>query len=282
MRDAGLTPSHLDSVLLVGGASRMPLVVEQLTADLGAPPQASVDPDRVVALGAALQQGLCAGNQAVRDLVLTDVCPHSLGVEISKELAPGMREEGFFSVILDRNTTVPTSRSGIYNTLHPNQDEVVLKIYQGESRMVKDNHLIGQVRVTGLKTRQGQKHPGQFDVRFSYDMNGILEVEVTVLETGLKKTEVFEQRPGTLSKADIQAAIRALQPLKVHPRELPPNRARLERANRLFEDLSGGLREELSFLMDRFEVALQQQEAGAIRKAAEELDSFMKPFFKDE
>lgn len=282
LRDANLTPKHLDAVLLVGGASRMPLVVESLVEDLEITPSTEQDPDRVVALGAAIQQALVAGNAAVRDLVLTDVCPHSLGVEISKQLVPGYQESGYFSIILDRNTTVPVSRSGLYHTLHKDQDMVELKIYQGEGRLVKDNHFIGVIKVTGLKTRPGQKRPGEFEVRFSYDMNGILEVELTILETGKKQVEVFEQRPGTLTKEQIAQAIRALQPLKVHPRELPPNRARLERANRLFVELNGEMKESLAQFAERFEAALHQQDPVKIQQTGQDLDQFMYPFFREE
>lgn len=282
LRDAQLTPAQLDAVLLVGGASRMPIVIDQLREDLKLPPDTSLDPDRVVAIGAAVQQALCVGDAAVRDLVLTDVCPHSLGVEVTKPLLPGHLEPGYFSPILDRNTTVPVSRSDIFHTLHPDQDEVLLQVYQGESRLTKDNQLIGQVRVTGMRTRPGQQRPGEFEVRFSYDMNGILEVEVTVFHNTRKLTKVFEQRPGTLSQEQIDEAIRLLQPLKVHPREAPANRARLERANRLFADLSGGLRDQLTFMLDRFEAALHTQDAAKIQEAAGELDTFMHPFFREE
>lgn len=282
LRDAQLTPAQLDAVLLVGGASRMPIVIDQLREDLKLPPDTSLDPDRVVAIGAAVQQALCVGDAAVRDLVLTDVCPHSLGVEVTKPLLPGHLEPGYFSPILDRNTTVPVSRSDIFHTLHPDQDEVLLQVYQGESRLTKDNQLIGQVRVPGMRSRPGQQRPGEFEVRFSYDMNGILEVEVTVFHNGRKLTKVFEQRPGTLSSEQIEEAIRLLQPLKVHPREAPAHRARLERANRLFADLSGGLRDQLSFMLDRFEAALHTQDASKIQEAAGELDTFMHPFFREE
>jgi molecular chaperone HscC len=160
LRDAQLTPAQLDAVLLVGGASRMPIVVDHLREDLKLPPNTSLDPDRVIALGAAVQQALCVGDSAVRDLVLTDVCPHSLGVEVTKPLLPGHHEPGYFSPILDRNTTVPVSRSGNFHTMHPEQDEVLLKVYQGESRLTKDNQLIGQVRFTGMRSRPGQQRPG--------------------------------------------------------------------------------------------------------------------------
>lgn len=282
LRDAGLTHAQLDAVLLVGGASRMPLVIEGVSQDLKTQPDTSLDPDRVVAYGAAVQQALVAGDVAVRDLVLTDVCPHTLGIAVSKELAPGKREDGFFSPIIDRNTTVPCSRSDGFSTIHPDQDVLTVEVYQGESRLVRDNQFIGSVKMTGLQSRRGQKFPGQVEVRFSYDMNGILEVEVTVLESGKKLNKVFEQRPGTLSKEQIEEALRALQPLKTHPRDQPQHRARLERANRLYADLSGDLRASLTAFLDDFESALVSQDKERIAAAAEDLDSFMSPFFRTE
>jgi molecular chaperone HscC len=281
LRDAQLTKQHLDGVLLVGGASRMPVISAVLLDELDLEPNRSLDPDRVVALGAAVQAALCARNEAVKDLVLTDVCPHSLGVEVSKVLANQV-QDGYFSPIIDRNTTVPLSRSERFNTLHPDQDEIFLKVYQGESRLVRENQRIGEIRVKGLKHRSGQKDPGVIEVRFSYDMNGILEVEVTILHNGKKVSEVFEQRPGTLSKTDIAEAIARLQPLKTHPRDILPNRARLERANRLWSDVKGEEREVLSMLIDHFERALASQDNNRIREAAEELDSFLKPYFQNE
>jgi molecular chaperone HscC len=281
IRDAQLTKKHLDGVLLVGGASRMPIVSAVLLDELDLDPNRSVDPDRVVALGAAVQAALCARNEAVKDLVLTDVCPHSLGVEVSKLMANQVHD-GYFSPIIDRNTTVPLSRSERFNTLHPDQDVIHLKVYQGESRLTRENQRIGEIRVKGLKHRAGQKDPGIIDVRFSYDMNGILEVEVTVLHNGQKVSEVFEQRPGTMNKEEIREAITRLQPLKTHPRDTPHNRARLERANRLWTDVKGAERDALTMLIDAFERALASQDPARIREIGEELDSFLNPYFPPE
>lgn len=279
LSDANLTPKQIDAVLLVGGASRMPAVQDMVRSDLGQEPQHSLDPDRVVALGAAVQQALCAGGTAVKDIVLTDVCPHSLGVEVSKALLPGHSQPGYFDPILDRNTTVPVSRSRTYCTLHPEQDEALLKVYQGESRLTKDNHLIGKVRIPGLRCEPNQPDGGVFDVRFTYDMNGILEVEVTIRATKNKLTEVFEQRPGTMSREQIAEALRLLTPLKIHPRESSANRARLERAQRLFLEFVGTLRDSLSHELDMFESALETQDSKIIVAAASRLDAFMKPYF---
>ena len=166
--------------------------------------------------------------------------------------------------------------------MHPDQDEALLKVYQGESRLTKDNHLIGQVRIPGLRSVQGRQDGGVFEVRFTYDMNGILEVEVTIRASGKMLKEVFEQRPGTMTKEQIAEALRKLVPLKVHPRESPANRARLERAQRLFAELVGILRDSLSQELDRFEASLESQDPKSIALCAERLDAFMKPYFVDE
>ena len=282
LSDAQLTPKQVEAVLLVGGASRMPAVQEMVVHEFGQQPQRSLDPDRVVALGAAVQQALCAGGSAVKDLVLTDVCPHSLGVEVAKALLPGHAQPGYFDPILDRNTTVPVSRIRTYYTMHPQQDEALLKVYQGESRLTKDNHLIGQLRIPGLRCTPDQKDGGAFDVRFTYDMNGILEVEVTIRSSQKKLTEVFEQRPGTMSREQIAEALHRLIPIKVHPREAPANRARLERAQRLYAELTGILRDTLNREIDLFEAALASQDSKLIAAAAASLDAFMRPYFAHE
>ncbi len=282
LRDARISPTQLSAVLLVGGASRMPMVRSLIHDDLGPVVKADLDPDRVVALGAAVQQALVNEDAAVRDLVLTDVCSHTLGVSVAKWLAPGQTEPGYFDPIIDRNSTVPVSRAKTFSTLHPLQDEVRIEVFQGESRRTAENTLIGEMAVRGLKAMPGQEKPGAFDVRFTYDMSGLLEVEITILETQQKVAKVFEQRPGQMTTEEIAAAIRRLQPLKVHPRDLPVHRARLERANRLFAELSGPLRQELSQHLDVFEMALASADNAGIQTAGATLDRFMSLFFKGE
>ncbi len=282
LRDAGVTPKHLNAVLIVGGASRMPIITEGILDVLQLAPQTNLDPDRVIALGAAVQQALCDGSEDVGDLVLTDVCPHTLGVSVSKQLAPGHHEPGYFEPMIDRNTTVPVSRSKPFNTLHPQQDEIKIQVFQGESRMVTENQLIGEINIKGLRHQPGQRYPGVVDTRFTYDMNGLLEVEVTNLNTGLKTNKVFQQRPGSLSESEIKTALERLAPLKQHPRDAPEHRARSERANRLFAELSGPLRSQLSEFIDHFEGALSMQDPNLIQATAEDLDRFMSPFFRSE
>jgi molecular chaperone HscC len=282
LRDGGVTAKHLDAVLLVGGASRMPLIFDGIKDILQVDPSNHLDPDRVVALGAAVQQALCEGSDDVGDLVLTDVCPHTLGVMVSKQLAPGQHEPGYFEPVIDRNTTVPISRSKNFTTLHPQQDEIKIQIFQGESRMVHENQKVGELNIKGLKHLPSQRRPGEVDVRFTYDMNGLLEVEITHLSSGVKTNKVFQQRPGSLTDAEISEALARLAPLKIHPRDSLENRARMERANRLFAELSGAMRNELSDWIDQFESALAMMDKDRIRITGEELDRFMAPFFRAE
>lgn len=282
LNDGKATPEQLADVLLVGGASRMPMIGDVLRDLVGVPGQAVLDPDRVVALGAAVQAALCADDRAVSDIVLTDVCPHTLGIEITKTFGVAHEEAGYYLPIIERNTTLPVSRVETVSTLRPDQDTVEVKIYQGEARRVKDNHLLGKIDVPGLRHRTGQQDPGQADVRFSHDMNGILEVEVVVRHSGKAHRAVIEQRPGAISKQEIEAAIRRLRPLKVHPRDRVDHRARLERAHRLFEELSGQPRQLLAAGLDQFEAALATQDDAVIVEAARNFDAFLAQFYRAE
>ncbi len=280
LRDAGLSASDLDDVLLVGGASRMPTVHALVHEDLGRAGNRTLDPDRVVALGAAVQAALSAGDAAVDDVVLTDVCPHTLGVEVMKPFDP--RADGYFSPIIDRNTTVPISRSEGYSATHREQDEILLKVYQGESRMVKDNTLLGSLRITGVRPPGLARDPGTIEVRFTYDMNGILAVDATIRHSDRTFSTVIEQRPGALTPEQRAEALRRLVPLKAHPRDLLPNRARLQRAERLFGELTGEARAVLTSYLDDFEAALAAQDPTRIRQTAAILDGFLRQFYRDE
>lgn len=282
LRDAGIQAAELDDVLLVGGASRMPLIHELVGATFGRIGNGLVDPDLVVALGAAVRAAQTDGHDAVRELILTDVCAHSLGIETSRELAPGHREAGYYTPILDRNVPVPVSRSEPIQTIHPEQDLIVLGIYQGESRRVSENTKLGELRIPGLRSRPGQRHPGEIEVRFTYDANGLLEVDVTVLETGKVYSKLIESRPGMLSPAQRDEALRRLAPLKAHPRNMLVNRARLERASRAYAELTGDARDVLSNAMDRFEGALHAQDVEAIGFTAAALDQLLSGLFKGE
>jgi molecular chaperone HscC len=269
--DARLAPGALDDVLLVGGATRMPHVRALVEEEFGRPGNRLLDPDRAVALGAAVHAAMVARHEAVRDLVLTDVCPHSLGVETAKAFGAHV-QPGFFAPILDRNLTVPVSRSERFHTMNPLQDEIDVRVFQGESRRTSENVCLGSFNVRGLQHRPAQKSPGEVDLRFTYDANGVLEVEATVVESGQKVVKVIECNPGVLSPQELRDAVEALQPLKIRPRDLLPHRARLERAYRLFAETTGERRAVLSARLDAYETSLEAGNADAIGFTAALLD----------
>jgi len=269
--DAKLTRDRVHETLLVGGATRMPQVVARVTELMGKPPQQRLDPDTVVALGAAVQAGLCADSAGVEDLVVTDVAPFTLGVEISKQLGPEYRT-GYFLPVIERNTTVPVSRVERLSTVDANQTTMLVKVYQGESRRVEDNLYLGEFQVTGIpRGPAGQ----EVDVRFTYDLNGVLEVEAMVIETKRQTTHVITKYAHGMTPKQVRAAVAAMAKLKTHPREESANRFILKRAERVFAELPREARDLLGRLLDGFEAALNLHDADAIARNRQVLEEFL-------
>lgn len=257
-----LAPKDIDEVVLVGGATRMPCIHELVKAIFGREPRAGIDVDHIVACGAAVQAALLAKNDAVRDFVVTDVLPHSLGVAYVKFVDDTYLDDRF-DPILPRTTTLPASRRETYLTLHQKQDTLHLDVYQGERRIASHNHHLGRLVVERLPTSEEEDHRVPVEVRFSHDTNGLLEVEATVPSTGEVVSSVFE-RGADLSEADRAQALAALAALKIPPQEQLPNRFALERARRLFEMLPhGSERETLDHALSRFEAALVREDVHA-------------------
>jgi molecular chaperone HscC len=269
--DARLSRERIDEVILVGGATRMPMVVARVTELLGKPPRRRLNPDEVVALGAAVQAGLFARAEGVRDLVVTDVAPFTLGVEIAKEFGHE-RRAGYFLPVIERNTTIPVSRTQRVGTVEPNQTSIRVRIYQGESRRVEDNLYLGEFELAGIpRGPAGQ----EIDLRFTYDLNGVLEVEATVVETKKQVSHVITRYAQGLTPEQVREAVRAMAKLKTHPREEQANRFLLRRAERLYPELARDEREVLGRLLDGFESALALQDPGAIDRHRAALAEFL-------
>ena len=269
--DAKLSKDRIDEVILVGGATRMPQVVRRVTDLLGKPPQKRLNPDEVVSLGAAVQAGLFAKAKSVDDMVVTDVAPFTLGVEIAKAFGHE-RRAGYFLPVIERNTTIPVSRSQRVGTVEPNQTSIKVKLYQGESRRVEDNLYLGEFEVGGIpRGPAGQ----EIDLRFTYDLNGVLEVEATVVETQRAVTHVVTRYAKGLTPDQVKAAVKEMARFKTHPREEQGNRLLLRRAERVYQELATDAREELGQLLDGFEAALALQDAAVIDRHRAALEQFL-------
>jgi molecular chaperone HscC len=271
LADAKLSTAAIDEVILVGGATRTPAIAELVTQLFDRPPTCRLNPDEVVALGAAVQAALVEDSRHVEDLVVVDVAPFSLGISTSKQFGRD-RQTGYFSPIIHRNTIIPTSRVEIFSTTQPWQDEMNIEVYQGESRKVSDNLFIGKLVAKGIPATL---HLQEVKIRFTYDCNGVLEVEAEVVATGKKVAAVFANHARQLDDAGIAAAVNRMQSLKFHPRDDIKNIQLMKRAERVFRELPVEIRASLAERIDWFEGALESQEPGRIDDAYQELCRFL-------
>jgi molecular chaperone HscC len=272
LRDATIKASELESVVLAGGATRMPLVRKLASRMFGRFPQIHLDPDEAIALGAAVQAGLKMRDAALDEVVMTDVAPYSLGIGIARQVGPNDYEGGHFMPIIERNSTVPVSRVENITTIRDFQKELMVKVYQGEARLVVDNIYLGTLHFPIAPKKAGEISA---DVRFTYDVSGVLEAEITVLPSQEKHKLVITENAGVMTPQEIEQRLAELSGLKIHPRDRIENRTLVAQADRLYEQLLGQEREYLAQYVAAFQSVLDKQDPIATRRARESLQQAM-------
>ena len=271
LRDAGVSLSDIDQIVLVGGATRLPVVRRFVTRLFGRIPGMLVDPDEAVALGAALQCGMKARDKEIREVVLTDVCPFTLGTEVMANNGL-FEEDGHYLPIIERNTVIPVSRTQTVYTAHDNQTRVNVKVLQGESRLAYNNLLLGEVSVP---VPAGPKGKEAVDITYTYDINALLEVEIHVHSTGVRRKIIIQNEQNRISEAEAAARLEKLQYLKQNPREEEANRLQLLRGERLYEEFSGLERSTIDRAIMEFERVLSGQDRTEIEKARKHLTKLL-------
>lgn len=268
LTDANIKLKDIDEVLLVGGATKLPIVRRFVSKLFGRLPNTSINPDEVVAMGAAIQVAMKQRNEAVREMILTDVCPFTLGTDVVVGSEGKFMEAGHFLPIIERNTVIPVSRTERLYTVSDNQSQIRVKVLQGESRYVKNNVYLGELLIDVPKKKAGEE---AIDVTYTYDVNALLEVEVTVVSNGEKKRIVIQNEETDLTPEEIDARFAELKALKIHPRDQEENRLLMFRGERIYEESVGNKRFEVEYHLRQFEEVLNRQDRHEIEEAREVL-----------
>ena len=271
LKDASIKVKDIEEIILIGGATKLKIVRNFVAKLFSRLPNTSINPDEAVALGAGIQGAMKERNEAIKEIVLTDVCPYTLGTNVSIEREGRGYESGHFCPIIERNTVIPVSRTERLYTINDNQPRIRVEILQGESRFSKNNIHLGELIVDIPKSKAGEE---AIDVTYTYDINSILEVEVTVVSTGVKKRVVIQKNEGSMTEEEVEERLKELSELKILPREKEENKLLLARGERLYEESIGSLRKEIQMCLERFEVILDKQDPIEIETFSKELKEY--------
>lgn len=272
LKDANIRLRDIDEIVLVGGSTKMPLIRRFVSKLFGRFPNVSINPDEVVALGAAVQAAMKERNELIREMIMTDVCPFTLGTDVVVGREGGYKEPGHFFPIIERNTVIPVSRTERMYTANDYQSAIKVEILQGESRFSRNNLLLGVVEVPVPKRKAGEE---AVDITYTYDINSILEVEVRVVSTGQKKRVVLKKDDVEMTDEEIDARFQELAALKIHPREEEENKLLIFQGERLYEECTGDMRRAIDQELNAFETILDRQDRQEIEEARTHFREFL-------
>ena len=263
LKDASLKIADIDDVILVGGGTKLPIVRRFISKLFGRFPNMSVNPDEAVALGAAITCAMSQRDETIKEVVLTDVCPFTLGTSTTRKGDGKLNDRLIFYPIIERNTVIPVSKTDVFCTLNDNQKLITIDILQGESRFVKNNLFLGDVTVNVPPAPAGRE---SVTVTYTYDVNSLLEVKVKVNSTGEEKVVILQQFGEKMSEEAAKERMKELEYLKVLPKDQEINKKVIFRGERLYEESLGMVRIQIQELLLEFDAALESQDKKEIER----------------
>lgn len=272
LSDAGLSLKDIDEVVLIGGATKLQIFRDFFIRVFHKFPDTSINPDEAVALGAAIQGAMKERKEAVKEMILTDVCSFTLGTEVVMEYSDGLMEDGHYCPIIDRNTVIPTSKTKRLYTVRDDQDRVTVRVLQGESRLARNNLYLGELEIKVPKAAKGEE---AIDVTYTYDINSLLEVEAKVVSTGETSKMVIKGKDNAMTEEEIAKRMEELAYLKIQLRDQEENKLVLLRAERMYEESLGKQRERLEAGIRLFEDALRSEDRDKVEEARKTLYELM-------
>ncbi len=272
LSDSKIKLNQLEDIVLVGGSSKMRIIKNFVTKIFGKFPLTGIDPDKVVSIGAGVCAAMKARNDDFKEIVLTDVCPFTLGIDSAIQSSNGTFVFNQFSPMIERNTVLPCSKTNTFYTIQDNQDRIEIPIYQGEQRLADKNLYLGKLEMAVPKKPRGE---AAIDVRFTYDINGILEVEVKSVDTGEQKNKIIINSHNSMTEKEISQRLEELAELKIHPRDKEKNKFLVSLAERLFEESLGFQREKIAFELSNFEAIMSSGTTYEVEKAAIKFEKFL-------
>lgn len=275
LSDAHIRLSDINKVVLVGGATKSPVIRRFVGKLFKMLPDTTINPDEAVALGAAIQGAMKERKESIKEVILTDVCPFTLGTEVVREWEKGMYENGVFCPIIDRNTVIPASRTERLYTAHDGQKQIRVHVLQGESRFASNNLSLGELFI---EVPEGKSGDEAVDVTYTYDINSILEVEVKSVSTQKTAKEIFKGRDVDMTEVEIKERMETLSYLKIHPRDREENKYLLLRGERVYEESLGDKRLYVEAALHDFEKALNSYDQPLIDSAKKEFQELLESF----
>ena len=267
LSDSGRKMEDMDEVILVGGSSKMPVVGFFLLTAFGKEAHAAASPDEIVAMGAGIYAGIKERKEELRDLVLTDTCPFTLGINVVNWAD---QQNPIMSPIIERNSILPSSKKGFYTNVTAYQSAMIIKVYQGEGYYCRENIYLGEIKIDIARKKKGEN---RIEVCFTYDINGILLVEVADLDKGTKEQAILSSDQSRLGEEELKRRVEELKNYKLVPPGGIRAKLALARGERLFVQLIGERRQIVENVMGKIHIAMSTQNDQVIANCLKEAEA---------